>query len=418
VKRRSWFLVFIFFAVSCLEDPDCYQLNNEVIGISFRVAGSSAPDSVTLRSVAHNAVENVFLMPTVATDTTITAMFALADRTVNGFDILFDYMGVNKTLSLKYLVKAQFVSEDCGTRYVISDMEATYAGFDSVLVTNTSPGRDSRASNITIYRCPQANTLEAKLWQYTIPATGASTARLASVPFMSVDYGGTLLYQGERVATLRLPVRTDATEGDYHLAIADDLGNDVKTGTLGITYRTTTNKPWLACGPLTTIDNIRIKTAFEVTEFQDNTNGTDRDRLTDPIVTNLNIYRCPPTNFIQLAFVGEGTTTARDAELVSITDDFSGRTFHEGVTARRVLLALNKDATSTTFNLNFEDRTEVVTFNYSFTTPRAGLYPVNSPCISRGVITDLSVVPNDDVQVPNSSVLVPAVDNAYVEIPN
>jgi hypothetical protein len=417
VKRRSWFIIFIFFAVSCLEDPDCYQLNNEFIGISFRVAGSSSPDSVLLRSVSH--YDKVFLAPSLTPDTVVTELLALADRTANGFDLQFEFNEIIKTLSLKYQVQAQFVSEDCGSRYVLSNLEVDPATeFDSVLVTNSSPGRDGNARNITVYRCPQADMLEVKLWQYTIPATGATATRIASAPFVSIDYDGTPLYEDTRAATLRLPVRKDANEATYNFILADDLGNDVKSGTLGITYRTTTAKPWWACGELTTIDNIRVKTGFEVTEFVTNANDTDRDRLTDPITTNLNIYRCPPTNLIQLAFVTEGTTTSAQAELVSITDDFSGRTFYEGVTTRRVILALNKDKSTTTFNLNFADRTEVVTLTYSFAPPRTGMFPDGSPCVSRGVVTNLGAVTNDDVKIPNTNVLFPAVDNVYVEIPN
>jgi hypothetical protein len=415
VKRSSWFLVLVFFAMSCLEEPDCYLLNNEFIGISFRVAGSSTADSVRIQSIAHN---NTIFLQSTAADTAVTSLIIAADRIVDAFRLNFQNAGTTKSIDLKYKVQAQFVSEECGTRYVMSDLQAPLSDFDSVLVTNPTPGRDGNASNIVIYRCPQAETLEIKLWQYTLPATGASTTRIASAQFNSIDYSGTMLYQNQRVATLRLPVNKTEKTATYHFSLADDLGNDTKAGALRIRYRATTNKPYLACGDITTIDSIRVEQGFEVTEFQDNTNGTNRDRLTDPIVTNLNVYRCPPTNFIQLAFVREGTTTAADASLISITDNFSGRTFYEGATARSVVLALNKDATTTTFNLNFADRTEVVTFNYSFQAPRADLFAENSPCRSRNVITNLQVAPNDNVVLQSASVLYPATVNANVEIPN
>ena len=35
--------------VSCLDEPDCYQLHNDLIGVTFRVIGTGQADSVLLK---------------------------------------------------------------------------------------------------------------------------------------------------------------------------------------------------------------------------------------------------------------------------------------------------------------------------------------------------------------------------------
>src|SRR5690606_33300502 len=51
VKKTSWFIFLLFLSVSCLDDPDCFRLNNNFVGIAFRVMGSSTLDTVAMWGV-------------------------------------------------------------------------------------------------------------------------------------------------------------------------------------------------------------------------------------------------------------------------------------------------------------------------------------------------------------------------------
>src|SRR5690242_20524563 len=50
MKRLSWFVCFSIFAVSCLDQPDCYQLNNNVAAFGFKIIGGGN-DQIYLQTV-------------------------------------------------------------------------------------------------------------------------------------------------------------------------------------------------------------------------------------------------------------------------------------------------------------------------------------------------------------------------------
>ena len=48
VKRFVWLLALMVVTAACLDEPDCYNLNNDVIGISFKELEDSSTDTVSL----------------------------------------------------------------------------------------------------------------------------------------------------------------------------------------------------------------------------------------------------------------------------------------------------------------------------------------------------------------------------------
>ena len=54
--------------------------------------------------------------------------------------------------------QVQFVSEDCGERYIFSDLKILEYDFDSVRIVNPTPTAPA-STNIEIYRCPRTNLM-------------------------------------------------------------------------------------------------------------------------------------------------------------------------------------------------------------------------------------------------------------------
>src|SRR5688500_15791732 len=48
VKNSTWLLILMILAAWCLDEPDCYLLNNQNIGISFSKLEDSSTDTVTV----------------------------------------------------------------------------------------------------------------------------------------------------------------------------------------------------------------------------------------------------------------------------------------------------------------------------------------------------------------------------------
>src|SRR5688500_3332176 len=113
MKKVCWFAFLIILSVSCLDDPDCYQLHNNFIGITFRVIGTGQADSTYLKDLKE------------------TVIYVSGELNYFNEEGRFDFIGEKETKSLfvGYTVKNQFVSEDCGSRFVLSDLTITKHDF-------------------------------------------------------------------------------------------------------------------------------------------------------------------------------------------------------------------------------------------------------------------------------------------------
>jgi len=136
------------FAVSCLDGPDCIEKRNNLVGISFKkysdfkTALSQKIDTITAKGAS------VGLSGPITTSSLVLPIDYLNDTTYVNIKIEdMDY-----PLILTYRSKVQFVSDDCGEKYVLSDLGVAEHHFDSVSDDNGTPGLDAKASNIVIFR--------------------------------------------------------------------------------------------------------------------------------------------------------------------------------------------------------------------------------------------------------------------------
>ena len=58
MKKLGWFAFFLLFFGSCLNDPDCYQLHNDFVGVTFRVMGTGKGDSVFVKNFSSGKFEH------------------------------------------------------------------------------------------------------------------------------------------------------------------------------------------------------------------------------------------------------------------------------------------------------------------------------------------------------------------------
>ena len=65
---------------------------------------------------------------------------------------------ITNFLSFGYTVKNQFISEDCGSAFVLSGLNIFEHDFDSARVINSTPSKGG-GTNFEIYRCPETDTM-------------------------------------------------------------------------------------------------------------------------------------------------------------------------------------------------------------------------------------------------------------------
>jgi hypothetical protein len=405
----------MFLVISCLDQPDCFQLNNNLIGITFRVLGSTKADTVDLVSVTLNGVDQIFFDSVRATGVELPLNLATGQT-----EVLFKTpSGATFALPLEYLIQKQFVSEDCGSRFILSDLRvANSDAFDSVLVVNPTPGR-SASTNVVIFRCPQTDILALSFRQLYINGGGDQTSQFKTSPLESVtpEYLGTPLYTNTSATTVYLPVRltpnvTDSTHYTF------DFGTNFKgSEPLGLTvkYRVTRQKRYNVCPEQDFVSALKIgSTDFDSVSLVINDDGDTLNTLSDPPETNIQVYRCPDTNLAQITFrrtITGSTNTRQDTvSLKSITTDYSTEVFYPNTTASIIQLPVNTDADNTLFYLEYDDRRDTISLSYE-RTPQV-LFPA---CKTQVLISQLeSLVDTTNIKVSADSIRFPVVTNIEV----
>lgn len=162
-KRIFPSLFILLLALSCLEEPDCIALNNNIVGLTFVSLDDEVGDTITIDSIFINyqkvlyTVDDGQVTYQSFTDTTEDASITVSslvlplDYFENETTFVFGFGDDNDTLKLSYDVQVQYVSEDCGERYILSKLQAEGIGIDSLRVVSNKPGNSTSSKNVEIY---------------------------------------------------------------------------------------------------------------------------------------------------------------------------------------------------------------------------------------------------------------------------
>ncbi len=419
MRKTSWFIAFIILAASCLDDPDCFQLNNNFLGISFHVMGSTVADTLKATEISFSGTSAILA------DTVVTGISLPLNYTATGTDIFFTRTdGSKDTLKLGYITKIQYVSDDCGSRYILSDLNVASHSFDSIRLVNTTPTK-SGGTNIAVYRCPNVGMVGLTLQQLYISGTATQSATTRSTIFNSVtaDFNGEKFYVDQTVSTLYLPVNLTQGSSTYTFDFADDFGLVDSVRKLRLTYRVFEEERYKQCGNQKFIDSLKVDFANAATTFDTASIALDSDddrleALQDPAVVNVKLMRCPETNLTQVVFRRPGTTTATAVHIKSITTNYSSDIYNAGDTTSTVRLPLNPSASvnSTQFIVTYTEADRAPdTISVSYTTTLDTLFPGCGPQVIYSDLVNLLEGGDADVLITND-VKFPAVTNIAVEV--
>ena len=238
MKKTGLFTFVLIIAVSCLNEPDCYQLNNDTVVIYFRIIGG-ANDAIQLKSVQSPGSDIIFYG-----DTTVSSIpLPLNPKAEETFYTILGTDGGN-SLQFGYKRQVQFVSEECGERYYFQDLKVLQHDFDSIRIVNTIPAPTplpTGANNIEIYRCAITNLM------------GISFKDTTLVEGITSDFGGVILPSpGQRLKDFVLPLNINDTTTTYQF----DLGGEVKT--LRVRYSRTKKEFAEKCGEQMLLSDLHV----------------------------------------------------------------------------------------------------------------------------------------------------------------
>ncbi len=263
VKRSLWFLVFSLMAVSCLDQPDCFSLNNNIVGISFKRLSNNRADTIGItRIIADGA--GVEFVPNDAVQTSVNLPLNLY---TNSTTFVVEAGGQMYDLKLDYTSKAQFVSEDCGAKYVITGLRAASQTFDSVRVASSTPkSQDGPGTNIEVFRCPNTSRIKIRfISQVTISK-------------IETGYSDPITGSATPVSTILVPLNTTESQSSVKFTFADGTTKD-----LVLNYDREFDTLFGACGEQVIISELTVTShTFTAATVR-------RKAIQDPNQTNIEI---------------------------------------------------------------------------------------------------------------------------------
>lgn len=256
---------------SCLEEADCYQLSNNYIGISFKKIFDGKADTISFVGITAPSTDSIFYPYTRASSIQLE---------LNPYETSTDFtlestFGVN-TLAIGYLPTIEFVSEDCGTRTILSGLNVNNYNYDSVRIVNallTNPAQ----LNVEVFRCPRNNQLKLAFRKMVNGVEVADTVQLNSI---IADYSSDFYFPTGKISTVNLPLNPGANTTTFTFEFSD---NSVYT--LDVQYFRTISNEYARCSDWTLISGLASpNSTFSQVALQ-------RDSIHDPPLTNFAIFK-------------------------------------------------------------------------------------------------------------------------------
>jgi len=281
MKKFTWSVFIAIIAISCLNEPNCYQLDNGNIFLTFEVLGFAA-DKDTLLDVRTSGTDSIFYPNTIVSKVELPL-----NPNTKGQTYIFRWSnGTTDTLSLGYASKVRYVSEDCGQSYVFNNLHLRdTSSFDSVRIVNTTPTNPSSV-NIVIYRCANADRTGVKFKTLEGKTEVDSVLQVNSV---TSDYGGQVDFSSS-TSSFFLPLNRKASTTTFEFALKGG-GKE----TLSFIYsRQTRLSPVHGCDSVTFFSKIKIEaTSFDTTAtrlIKTSTSGSPSTSTKDPAIINFEIF--------------------------------------------------------------------------------------------------------------------------------
>lgn len=407
MKKVSWFIFLSLLAISCLDEPDCFQLNNNQIGIAFRVMGSTKADTLAIVTLNLSGTDSIFYSMVRTTGLEIPLNFTTRATTVT-----MQQPTISNFISFDYSTKTQFVSEDCGSRFILENLRITDHNFDSLRLVNSVPGKTA-STNVEVYRCPRTNILAVTFRDLYLTSSGTETSRAGSIELdgITTDYSGTVLYDGARLATYYLPVNLEADATTFQFIEPNGASH-----ALTVNYTRTDLERYEPCGVQTFVTNLTIgETDFARGELVLDADEDPRNTLTDPADPNINLYRCPRTNLVKFDFKSPNPASSSGVRtdtvlLKTVKADYTAQVFYTDAFVTTITLPLDENKLTTDFYLEYADRTDTITLGYVKNTTT-----FVEACGVQGVYSELTLQqPVTGVSITADSLRYPPVTNVQV----
>ena len=395
MKRIIWLSALSLFVLSCLDQPNCSQTNNNTVGIAFKTMFDGRSDTVRIVKITASGTTMVY-------DSAKAVSFVSLPLNYLTNNSVFNIQTVSRiyVLNLGFKAQPQFLTADCPERFVLSNLTLNdEQGSDSIKLVSpdlTNPAQN----NISIYRCPRNYLLKLSFRQWYMDTLSRGKLDTRAITSVTADYGP--LYGAGSTNTLYLPLNLASDRTQYTILFADGTTSNVY-----VKYQIANKTLFAVCSNQQFPNKLStISHNFEILHIR-------RDSIYDPPKTNIETFRCPITNQITAVFRNATGSTVSDT-LKSITADYLGTdTLYRNKIGTSVVLPLNPASDNTTFRLQYNNKTAVLTLGYTRTDQN-----YHSECGTQKEFTLLQLAASSafsaDPKVTNKTVTFPTTTNLEI----
>lgn len=264
-------MIVLLPVASCLDEPDCFQLNNNFVGISFKKIFDGKADTVAIVGITTPATDSIFYPFRLATNIQLE---------LNPFEESTDFtletlLNEEFLLDLGYKTSFKFISEDCGTQTILSGFAVNNHTFDSIKVVSgnlTNPPQ----INLEVYRCPRTNLLKLSFRKLVDGVEVADSVQLVNV---TADYPVEFYFPTTKVPAINLPLNPNASSTQFAFEFIDG-----SLRTLLVTYAKEISTKYPRCAPTLIYDLVNSTSTFSEVISK-------RDSIQDPPITNFAIFK-------------------------------------------------------------------------------------------------------------------------------
>lgn len=270
LKKAFWFIVLLSVG-SCLEKPDCFQLNNNYIGITFRKLFDGKADTLSFIGITTSTTDSVFYAFKAASSIQLEL-----NPFISSTDFKLETIFGSHDLDVGYSSAIQFVSDECGIRTTLSDLTILKHSLDSLRIKNprfTNPAQQ----NLEVLRCPRTNLLKLAFRRLQNGVQVADSVQLSNV---TADYGTPFYFPGGKITRINLPLNTAANSTTFTFTFSD-----ASVKTLTVQHTRTTWDELAPCQPMIVFSKLaNAGSTFGQVNLL-------RDSIHDPPLTNFAIFR-------------------------------------------------------------------------------------------------------------------------------
>jgi hypothetical protein len=156
IRKLAWIAFFMTTSVSCLDEPDCFSLNNNFVQIAFKKLADGTADALKFSTIETKNKEGATINIKTYEGQTASTVNLPLDYLTNETTYIFRHSDtVTDTMTMKYVSKIQFVSDSCGQRFVLSNLsvvkrDTAFTTLDSVRLLSTIPFKANTTAKTTI----------------------------------------------------------------------------------------------------------------------------------------------------------------------------------------------------------------------------------------------------------------------------